>query len=105
MRTSFGYLLKDVNAQDSEDVTAYLTKYFGPDSTLAHSPADLPGYENVKPPAFSDDALKIVYVTYDLPGLNRFPGSAKPERDGNVWIWQSRGHWLGKLDPSNGVVT
>jgi virginiamycin B lyase len=105
MRTSFGYLLKDVNAQDSEDVTAYLTKYFGPDSTLAHSPADLPGYENVKPPAFSDDALKIVYVTYDLPGLNRFPGSAKPERDGNVWIWQYRGHWLGKLDPSNGVVT
>src|SRR5271169_295563 len=54
MRTSFGYLLKDVNEKDGDDVTAYLTKYFGPDSTLAHSPTELPAYEEVKQPTFSD---------------------------------------------------
>src|SRR6202158_15182 len=97
MRTSFGYLLKDVNEKDGNDVTAYLTKYFGPDSTLPHSPTELPAYEEVKQPPYSDDAMKIVYVSFDMPGSNRFPGSAKPERDGNVWIWEYRGHWLGLL--------
>jgi virginiamycin B lyase len=105
MRTSFGYLLHDVNAKDGEEVTSYLTKYFGPDSPLARSPADLPGYEEVKLPPFSDDAMKMVYVTFDMPGANRFPGAAKPERDGNVWIWEYRGHWFGKLDPQTGVIT
>ena len=105
MRTSFGYLLHDVNAKDGEEVTSYLTKYFGPDSPLARSPADLPGYEEVKLPPFSDDAMKMVYVTFDMPGSNRFPGAAKPERDGNVWIWEYRGHWFGKLDPQTGVIT
>jgi virginiamycin B lyase len=47
----------------------------------------------------------MVYVTFDMPGPNRFPGSAKPERDGNVWIWEYRGHWFGKLDPKTGVIT
>jgi virginiamycin B lyase len=105
MRTSFGYLLHDVNAKDGEDLTAYLTKYFGPDSPLPHSPADLPQYEEVKRPPLSDDATKMVFVTFDMPGPNRFPGSAKPERDGNVWIWEYRGHWFGKLDPKTGVIT
>ena len=49
--------------------------------------------------------MKIVYVTFDMPGSNRFPGSAKPERDGNIWIWEYRGHWLGKLDPKTGVIS
>ena len=105
MRSSFGYLLKDVNEKDGDDVTAYLTKYFGPDSTLAHSPTELPGYDEVKQPTYSDEAMKIVYITFDMPGSNRFPGSAKPERDGNVWIWEYRGHWLGKLDPKTGVIS
>jgi len=105
MRTSFGYLLKDVNEKDGDDVTAYLTKYFGPDSTLAHSPTELPGYEEVKQPPYSDEAMKIVYVAFDMPGSNRFPGSAKPERDGNIWIWEYRGHWLGKLNPKTGVIS
>src|SRR5271165_6125458 len=48
MRTSFGYLLKDVNEKDGDDVTAYLTKYFGPDSPLPHSPAELPAYQEAK---------------------------------------------------------
>jgi virginiamycin B lyase len=105
MRSSFGYLIRDVNDKDADDLTAYLTKYFGPDSPLPHSPAELPAYEEAKPAPFSDDAMKIVYVAYEMPGLNRFSGSAKPERDGNVWIWEYRGHWIGKLDPKTGVIT
>src|SRR3974390_1845220 len=62
MRTSFGYLLKDVNEKDGDDVDSYLTKYFGPDSPLAKSPADLPQYEEVKQPPYSDDAMRIVYT-------------------------------------------
>src|SRR5579863_1360463 len=48
MRGSFGYLLKDVNENDGDDITAYLAKYFGPDSPLPHSPDDLPAYQEVK---------------------------------------------------------
>ncbi len=105
MRTSFGYLLGNFSEKDRDDVVAYLTKYFGPDSPLVHSPADLPGYEEAKMPPFSDDAMKIVYVSYEMPGSNRFPGASKPERDGNVWIWEYRGHWFGKLDPKTGQIT
>ena len=72
---------------------------------MAHSPAELPAYEEFKQPTYGDDAMKIVYVTFDMPGSNRFAGSAKPERDGNVWIWEYRGHWLGKLDPKTGVIS
>ena len=105
MRTSFGYLLGKFNDEDRDNVTAYLTKYFGPDSPLPHSPAEMPKYEQVKQAPFSDEAMKIVYVTYDMPGANRFPGASKPERDGNVWIWEYRGHWFSKLDPKTGQIT
>src|SRR6266699_2087984 len=71
MRTSFGYLLGKFNDEDRDNVTAYLTKYFGPDSPLPHSPAEMPKYEQVKQAPFSDDAMKMVYVTYELPGANR----------------------------------
>ena len=105
MRSTFGYLIGPFSEQDRDDVTAYLTKYFGPDSTLPRSPAELPKYEAVKQAPFSDDAMKIVYVSYEMPGVNRFPGSARPLRDGNVWIWEYRGHWFSKLDPKTGQIT
>jgi virginiamycin B lyase len=40
-----------------------------------------------------------------MPGSNRFPGASKPERDGNIWIWEYRGHWFSKLDPKSGQIT
>src|SRR5258708_2935124 len=105
MRTSFGYLLGKFNDEDRDNVTAYLTKYFGPDSPLPHSPAELPKYEQVKQAPFSDEAMKMVNVTDEMPGANRFPGPSKPNRNGNVWIWQHRGHSFGKLDPKTGQIT
>ena len=64
----------------------HLTKEFGPDSDLPRSPADLPEYASVKQD-FSDAAMRINYVTFEMPGSNRFPGAATPERDGKVYIW------------------
>src|SRR5215469_78557 len=86
MRTTFGYLLGGVNDQDADNVIAYLTKNFGPDSDLPKSPADLPEYASVKQ-EFSDAAMRINYVTFEMPGTNRFPGAATPEWDGKVYIW------------------
>ena len=64
MRTSFGYLLGNFTDEDRDNVTSYLTKNFGPDSTLPRSPAELAKYAEVKQGHFlSDDAMKIVYVT------------------------------------------
>jgi len=59
-------------------------------SPLPHSPAECRKYEQVKQAPFSDEAMKIVYVTYDMPGANRFPWSLKPERDGNSGLGVSR---------------
>jgi hypothetical protein len=30
--------------------------------------------------------MNIVYVEYDLPGPNRMPWSAAPDKEGNVWM-------------------
>jgi hypothetical protein len=45
-------------------------------SELPKSPADLPQYQSEVRP-FADEAMKIVYVEYDLPGPNRMPWSAR----------------------------
>jgi virginiamycin B lyase len=104
MRTTFGYLLGSVNDQDAENVIAYLTKEFGPDSALPRSPADLPEYQSVKQ-EFSDSAMRIAYVTYEMPGPTRFPGAATPERDGKVYIWTYNQNRFAVLDPKTAKVT
>jgi len=40
----------------------------------------------VKQGPYSDEAMKIVYVEYELPGPNRMPWSAVQDKDGNYWI-------------------
>ena len=104
MRTTFGYLLGGVNDQDADNVVAYLTKNFGPDSELLKSPADLPEYASVKQ-EFSDAGMRINYVTFEMPGSNRFPGAATPERDGKVYIWTYNQHRFAILDPKTAKVT
>src|SRR5712672_1601075 len=70
--------------QQAEDVVFYLNHVFGEDSVLPKSPADLPNYKDTVI-QFSDEALKIVYVDYDMPGPTRFPWTAHPDKDGNFW--------------------
>ena len=68
--------------QKAEDIVYYLNHVFGEDATaLPPSPADLPHYqETVRP--ISDEALKIVYVIYDMPGPSRMSWSALRDKDG-----------------------
>ena len=85
MRTTMHFSLASMTDQDASDVSSYLTSLFGPESVLPKSPADMPGYKDTVRP-FSSDALNIVYVEYDMPGPNRMPFSAAPDKDGYLWI-------------------
>ena len=105
MRETEGYRreVNSLNDQQFDEIVAYLTKYFGPNSNLP-SPADLPGYkETVR--TFPDEAMKIVYVDYEMPGPNRYPFSAAPAKDGYFWIpYFGRANQIGRLDPATGEV-
>ena len=105
MRESMSFFIKGrFTDQNASDVTAYLNNTFGVDSELPRSPADLPGYrETVRP--LSEEAMKIVYVDYELPGPNRFPWSGAQDKDGNIWIpYYGRANHIGRLNPSTGEV-
>ena len=106
MRDSMRYFLRDqINDEAAAELATYLTDNFGLDSTAPHSPAEMPAWEKVKRGEFSDEAMKIVYVDYDLPGPNRMPWSAAPDKDGNHWIpYYGRANQVGRLDPKTGLV-
>jgi virginiamycin B lyase len=82
MRFSLSWRVTD---RDADDLASYLNSVFGSDATFAKSPADLPAYKDtvIK---FGDEAMKIVYVEYDMPGPSMFPFSAVPSKDGYLWI-------------------
>jgi len=65
--------------QQAEDVVSYLTTMFGENSLLPKSPADLPGYKATLT-QFSDEALKIVYVDFEMPGPTASRGPPIPTR-------------------------
>jgi virginiamycin B lyase len=71
--------------EEASDIATYLASLFGPDSVLPKSPADMSTYKNTVH-SFGSNAMNIVYVEYDMPGPNRMPFSAAPDKDGNLWI-------------------
>jgi streptogramin lyase len=71
----------------ADDVVFYLNHLFGEQSALPKSPTELPAYQETLTKV-SDEALKIVYVDFEMPGPNRFPWTAHPDKDGNFWIPQ-----------------
>jgi virginiamycin B lyase len=78
---------------------------FGPKETLAKSPAELPQYKDTVL-SFSDEALKIVYVDYEMPGPNRFPWVAHPDKDGNFWTPQyGISNRFSRFDPKTAEMT
>jgi sugar lactone lactonase YvrE len=87
MREAMRSSLADRNGfsdQQADDVVYYLSHVFVEDSSLPKSPADLPSYKDtVFTP--SDEALKIVYVDYEMPGPNRFPWTSNGDKDGMRW--------------------
>jgi virginiamycin B lyase len=109
MREAMGFFLNNprnpFTDQNGADVAAYLNSLFGQDSILPKSPAEMPAYKDVVHAPFSDEAMKIVYVEYELPGPNRMPWSAAPDKDGNLWMpYYGRANMIGRLNPNTAEV-
>jgi virginiamycin B lyase len=95
----------DIKPAVADEVTEYLASVFGPDADAPTSPSQLPDYQKVKQEHdyFSDDALNIVYVDYQLTGEPKDrPGTGKPDKNGNIWMEMGGG--LSKLDPATGEL-
>jgi len=104
MRTAMHFNLASVTDQDASELASYLTSLFGPDPVLPKSPADMPGYKDTVRP-FSSDALNIVYVEYEMPGPDRMPFSAAPDKDGYLWIPDfGLANMITRLDPKTGKM-
>jgi len=108
MREAMGFFINrpqnGFTDQKADDVVYYLNRMFGQESVLPKSPADLPEYKDTVH-HFSDEALKIVYVEYEMPGPNRMPWSAYPDKDGHFWIpYYGRANRIGRLDPATGAI-
>jgi len=95
----------EIKTDVANQVAEYLNEVFGPDSQTPSSPAQLPQYQKVKQEraAFTDDALNIVYVDYELTGRPKDrPGTGKPDKDGNIWMEMGGG--LTRLNPATGEI-
>ncbi len=95
----------DIRPDVKGQVAEYLNAVLGPDSDTPASPAQLPQYQKVKQEHdyFTDDALNIVYVDYQLTGEPKDrPGTGKPDKDGNIWMEMGGG--LSKLNPTTGEL-
>jgi virginiamycin B lyase len=105
MRQAMAFQLSERFTDEKEDeVVSYLTSVFGQDSTAPRSPADVPGYKDTVRP-FSDEAMDIVYVEYDVSGSKGLPWSASPDKDGNFWMpYYGRGNEVARLNPNTGEV-
>jgi virginiamycin B lyase len=108
MKDAMGYFImnprRQFTEQKAEDIVYYINHVFGEESVLPKSPADLPGYKDTLH-QFGDEAMKIVYVEYEMPGPNRMPWSAKPDKDGTFWIpYYGKANKIGHLDPVSGKI-
>jgi virginiamycin B lyase len=105
MRQSMAFQLSErINDEKANELVSYLNSTFGQDSAVPRSPADLPGYKDTVRP-FSDEAMNIVYVEYDVSGSKGLPWSASPDKDGNFWMpYYGRGNEVARLNPKTGEV-
>jgi virginiamycin B lyase len=90
--------------QNAEDVATYINLLFGENPILPESPADIPAYKNLVR-SFSDEAMKIVYVQYEMPNRNRFAWSAVPARDGTFVVpYYGTANRIARLNPATASV-
>jgi virginiamycin B lyase len=105
MRDVMHYRLTQVSDDDATVIASYLDSVFGQESKLPRDVRDMPEYKNLIHAPFADQAMKMVYVTYELPGPNRMPFSAAPDKDGYFWIpYFSLSDSIGRLNPKTGEV-
>jgi len=86
MRDVMHYRLTQVSDDDAATIASYLDSVFGQESKLPRDVRDMAEYKNLIHPPFADEAMKMVYVTYELPGPNRMPFIAAPDKGGYFWI-------------------
>jgi virginiamycin B lyase len=108
MRDAMGFFINrpvfGFNDQKAEDIVSYLNHMFGEEPGLPKSPTELAAYAATVRP-FADAAMNIVYVEYEMPGPNRMPWSAHPDKDGTFWIpYYGRANKIGHLDPVSGKI-
>lgn len=105
MREAMSFQLgRTFTDQDEDAVVTYLSSVFGPDSVIPKSPADIPAYRDLVR-SYSDDAMKVVYVEYELPAPTRAAWSAAPDNKGDLWMpYYGRGNKIAKLDSQTGEV-
>jgi len=102
--TMHARLANHISDQDGATLISYLNSTFGADSKVPKSPADLSGYKATVRP-FSEEAMAITYVEYEMPGPTRMPFSAAPDKNGKVWIPDfGRANRIGLLDPETGAI-
>ena len=90
--------------QKAVDITDYVNTLFGENPVLPRSPADIPEYKDIEQ-RYGDEAMKIVYVEYELPGPSRMPWDANPGPDGKIWIPEyGPANRIARLDPKSGEV-
>jgi sugar lactone lactonase YvrE/cytochrome c5 len=88
----------------ADEVVYYLNHVFGEASVLPKSPTELPAYKDTLIPV-DDEALRIVYVDFEMPGPNRFPWTAHPDADGNFWIPQyGVSNRIARFNPASGEI-
>ena len=103
MRSSLGDR-RGFSDKQAEEVVSYLSDTFSEGSDLPKSPADVPGYKDTlfKP---SDEALKIVYVDFEMPGPNRFPWTSNGDKDGLRWTPEyGQANKVMRLNPQTGEM-
>ena len=90
--------------QDAADLASWLAKTFGTGpGSVPESPADMPGYKDLVQ-NFTDDGLKIVYVTYEMPA-GRMTWDVTPDKQGNIWCpYFGTANGVGKLNPETGEL-
>ena len=104
MRQSMHYRL-NLTDEDATVVASYLNSVFGTESKLPRNVADIPEYKNFAHGPFADEAMKIVYVSYEMPGPDRMPFSAAPDNKGSAWMpYWSLSDSIGKLDINTGEI-
>jgi streptogramin lyase/mono/diheme cytochrome c family protein len=109
MRSAMGFFLdrpqRRLTDETADNIVHWMSQMWGEQSVLPESAADMTGYqETVR--KVSDEALKIVYVEYEMPGPNRMPWSAVQDKEGKFWIpYYGRANKIGRLDAKTGVVT
>ena len=90
--------------ENAADVATYINLLFGENSILPDSPADIPAYRNLVR-SFGDEAMKIVYVQYEMPNRNRFAWSAVPARDGTFVVpYYGTANRIARLNPTTAAV-